>query len=384
MKKGKYTVNNGDMEMGPACCGSNSHRMPQYLAAATVTIGGFSLGNVLGWSSPAIPNLANSGDFPDIQNYQKAWIGSLVTIGALVGACCSGYLIEKIGRKKSLLVVGIPYIIGWFTIALAHQIYMLYVGRFLTGFSVGALSLVAPVYLCEISQSDIRGFLGAIFQVTVTVGILFTFILGSVTSWKLLAATCGIFPLIFTIFSSFLPESPRYLIAKGRSEEALKALSWLRGSDLTNPSKEVLEEIDENASYGQFLGESAHWIPLASVMAFNAAYCGGVGCLIWTVMSEILPNHVIGFASGLATTFNWTLAFITTRFFQDLNDSLGIHNTFWLFAGACGAAVLFIYGFVPETKGKTLDMIQKENFQQNGTRSVEDIASVASSTADLV
>jgi len=140
----------------------------------------------------------------------------------------------------------------------------------------------------------------------------------------------------------------------------------------------------KNASYGQFLIESAHWIPLASVMAFNAAYCGGVGCLIWTVMSEILPNHVIGFASGLATTFNWTLAFITTRFFQDLNDSLGIHNTFWLFAGACGAAVLFIYLFVPETKGKTLDTIQKENFQQNSSRSVEDIASVASSTADLV
>ncbi|CAL8109368.1 unnamed protein product [Orchesella dallaii] len=408
MKNGKYTVNSEDVEGSLACCGSTNNRMPQYLAAATVTIGGFSLGNVLGWSSPAIPNLTNSGDFPDIQNYQKAWIGSLVTIGALVGACCSGFLIEKIGRKKSLIVVGIPYITGWLTIALASQIYMLYIGRFLTGFSVGALSLVAPVYLCEISQSDIRGFLGAIFQVTVTVGILFTFVIGSMTSWQLLSATCGIFPLIFTIFSSLLPESPRYLIAKGRSEAALKALSWLRASDSTNPSKDVLEELDEiqgtiqhgkelqlkyldlislpilkpilitlglmffnqfcgsnavgfytvtifeeadlgmdahlssiivgvvqvvatalasafvdkagrrillllsftimcisllalgtffhlkNASYGQFLLESTHWIPLASVMAFNAAYCGGVGCLIWTVMSELLPNHVIG------------------------------------------------------------------------------------------
>lgn len=55
-------------------------RAPQYLAASAVTVGGFSLGNCLGYSSPALPNLKNSGDFPDIETSHLSWIGSLVTV----------------------------------------------------------------------------------------------------------------------------------------------------------------------------------------------------------------------------------------------------------------------------------------------------------------
>ncbi|CAL8109366.1 unnamed protein product [Orchesella dallaii] len=478
-----------------------SPRTPQYITSATVTIGAFSLGNVLGWSSPALVSIQKSGDFPDLVTADISWIGSLITIGAVAGAPLAGYCIEKVGRKNTLLISALPLVLGWLSLAMAAQISMLYIGRFLTGVGIGSLSLVAPVYLSEISQPEIRGCLGAIFQVVVKFGILFTYVTGCMLPYNYLAGACGVVPIFFFIFVAYLPESPRYLIATKQSDRATDALCWLRASDKKCPSKEVLQEIDEIQEaisrkqqqklnykelmspstlkplmivlglmfFNQFCGgnafgfyavmifehtgvgldshvsgvvvgvfqtfatiiaslyvdkagrrillilsfvvmclslvtlgaffhlqsidaifhEAVNWIPLVSLVLFNAAYCGGVASLVWTVMSEVLPSNIIGFASGLTTTFNWSLAFLITRFFHDLNSALGPQNTFWLFAIFCAFGVMFIYIFVPETKGKSLDKIQQEHFESKSNTnpsptSSSGTSSTTSSTADLV
>lgn len=74
------------------------------------------------------------------------------------------------------------------------------------------------------------------------------------TSWRILAGICGLFPIIFTFSSMFLPESPRYLLVIGKTNEAIRVLSWLRSNDALNPSKRVLDEIDEVKLYVYLYG----------------------------------------------------------------------------------------------------------------------------------
>jgi len=119
------------------------------------------------------------------------------------------------------------------------------------------------------------------------------------------------------------------------------------------------------------------WLPLSSVIVFNVGYCIGIGSLVWTVMSEILPSNVIGPVFALGTAFNWVLAFLITRFFDVLNKALEIQNTFWLFSGCCVAAAFFIIFTVPETKAKSLQQIQEECFNKGRNSKSE-------SKADLV
>lgn len=76
-------------------------------------------------------------------------------------------------------------------------------------------------------------------------------------------------------------------------------------------------------------------------------------------MSELFSSNIKGLASGLAVTLNWTLVFIVTRTFEDLNANLGEAGTFWLFGAITAVGFLFVFFLVPETKGKTLVEIQK-------------------------
>jgi hypothetical protein len=77
------------------------------------------------------------------------------------------------------------------------------------------------------------------------------------------------------------------------------------------------------------------------------------------IMGELLPHHVKGLASSILTSVKWLLGFVVTLFFEDILLVLGDDGGFWLFAGFCLAGGIFILFFVPETKGKTLEEIQK-------------------------
>jgi MFS family permease len=98
------------------------------------------------------------------------------------------------------------------------------------GFCAGAASLVVPIYIGEIAQDDVRGMLSSGFQLMVTIGNLFGYILGTFVDWQMLAAVCGVFPLIGFMLMVWIPRSPRYLLAKGQPVEASAALMWLRGA----------------------------------------------------------------------------------------------------------------------------------------------------------
>ena len=91
---------------------------------------------------------------------------------------------------------------------------MVYLGRLILGMSGGAFAVAAPVYTAEIAEKEIRGALGSYFQLMVTLGILFVYIIGGKVTAQVLSIICGVIPLIFALIFFFMPESPEYLLSK--------------------------------------------------------------------------------------------------------------------------------------------------------------------------
>jgi len=93
---------------------------------------------------------------------------------------------------------------------------------------------------------------------------------------------------------------------------------------------------------------------------FVAFFSLGWGPLPWLITAEILPVKAKGLGGGIATAFNWFIAFLTTKEFEDLEIAIDRFSVFWLFAGITLLGVVFVFFYVPETKGKSLEQIEAE------------------------
>lgn len=121
---------------------------------STATGGAFAAGTALGWSSPTKSLLVNSTteyDF-EITNQDFAWVGSFVTLGAALVCLFIGAIIQVLGRKLTMLLLVIPFTLGWALVTFATNLSMLYIGRFLLGISGGAFCVTAPTYTGECDE----------------------------------------------------------------------------------------------------------------------------------------------------------------------------------------------------------------------------------------
>ncbi|XP_003974733.2 solute carrier family 2, facilitated glucose transporter member 8 [Takifugu rubripes] len=203
-----------------------------YLATFASVLGPMSFGFVLGYSSPVIPELTTIAD-PRLQldANQASWFGSIVTVGAAIGGLLGGWMVEKIGRKLSLMFCSLPFVFGFTIIIAAQNVWMLYVGRLLTGLASGVTSLVVPLYISEMSHERVRGTLGSCVQLMVVLGIMGVYLAGLFMDWRWLAICCSIPPTLLMVLMCFMPETPRFLLSKGKRREAEEALRFLRGPD---------------------------------------------------------------------------------------------------------------------------------------------------------
>ncbi|XP_031264297.1 sugar transporter ERD6-like 8 [Pistacia vera] len=191
--------------------------------------GAFEFGSCVGYSSPA-----QFGIMEDLhQTYSEYSVfGSILTIGAVVGAITSGRFADWLGRKGAMRISSIVCIVGWIAIYLGFTSVHLDIGRFLTGCGIGVISYTVPVYIAEITPKNLRGALATANQLFITMGILFAYAVGAFVSWRTLALT-GLIPSVIMIIGlSFIPESPRWLAMAGQKEKFEAALKTLRGPDV--------------------------------------------------------------------------------------------------------------------------------------------------------
>ncbi|CAN8234674.1 unnamed protein product [Cochlearia groenlandica] len=203
-----------------------------------VALGPIQFGFTCGYSSPTQAAITKDLGL-SVSEYSV--FGSLSNVGAMVGAIASGQIAEFIGRKGSLMIAAIPNIIGWLCISFAKNTSFLYMGRLLEGFGVGIISYTVPVYIAEIAPQNMRGGLGSVNQLSVTIGIMLAYLLGLFVPWRILAV-CGILPCTILIPGLFfIPESPRWLAKMGMTDDFETSLQVLRGfeTDITVEVNEI-------------------------------------------------------------------------------------------------------------------------------------------------
>ncbi|KAJ8911431.1 hypothetical protein NQ315_005964 [Exocentrus adspersus] len=218
------------------------NRFPQYFAAFTATLSALATGAVLSWTSPILTDLQN-GHFRNISltENEVGWIGSFVTLGGMAVCIPAGFLCDFIGRKKTLLLLIIPFSTGWLLILFAENVLMLYFGRLITGLAAGACCVAAPLYTSEIAHKSLRGTLASYLQLMVTVGILLAYLIGKYLTPIHFTIWCACLPFIFVLLFITQPESPVYLLKKNLHDQAKSSLIKLRGSsyNVDNELREI-------------------------------------------------------------------------------------------------------------------------------------------------
>lgn len=167
--------------------------------------------------------------------FWKGLLTAMIELGALLGALNQGWIADKISRKYSIVVAVGVFLVGSALQTGAVDYPMLVVARFIGGLGIGMLSMVAPLYIAEIAPPEIRGALLVLEEFSIVTGIVIAFwitygtqYIASEWAWRLPFLLQMIPGLVLGGGIIFLPFSPRWLVFKGRDDEALHSLAKLR------------------------------------------------------------------------------------------------------------------------------------------------------------
>ncbi|XP_037735875.1 solute carrier family 2, facilitated glucose transporter member 6 isoform X2 [Chelonia mydas] len=221
-----------------------------FLAAFAAVLGNFNFGYALVYTSPVIPALETS-NIPalKITRVEESWFGSVFTLGAAAGGLSAMLLNDRLGRKLSIMFSAVPSAVGYAFMGSAQGVWMLLLGRLLTGYAGGVTAASIPVYISEISHPGVRGALGACPQIMAVLGSLILYALGLKLSWRWLAVAGEVPVLTMIILLCFMPNSPRFLISKGKNDEAVRVLRWLRGqnTDFRREFEQIKESVRQQS-----------------------------------------------------------------------------------------------------------------------------------------
>lgn len=413
----------------------------------------------------------------------QGWGASSALLGCLVGALVSGVLSDRFGRKRLLLLAGALFTVSALGTGLAWDFFAYNGFRIVGGVGIGLASNLSPMYIAEISPAHLRGRFVSFNQLTIVIGVLLAqtanwmislydrqmpdnattdMILASWNGqygWRFMFAAEAVPALAFFLLMFLVPESPRWLLKNGRSEEAESVLARVGGSDYARFERadiratlaaEEIAHVDFRdllepklvkviligvtlAVYQQWCGINVifyyaadifraagydvkgvmlnivitglvmlvfTFVAIGTVDRFGrrilmlvgsaglaltyaliglgfhlertgalvvvltvtaiAFYSFSLAPVVWVLLSEIFPNRIRGAAMSVAVFSLWAGCFTLSYSFPMLNRSLGSSATFWLYGLICAAGFVFVLRVLPETKGKSLEDIERE------------------------
>ncbi|XP_072945960.1 facilitated trehalose transporter Tret1-like [Epargyreus clarus] len=181
-----------------------------------------------GFPAVLFAQLNSTGDII-LTEHETSWIASVVGAMGIVGNFISPILMTRYGRQKAHLITTLPALLGWIIFVMGNSVAYFIFARLLHGLALGLRTPLAAILVAEYTEPKYRGaFLGT-FAITLGLGILLSHVWGAHLTWKNTAMVCALFPLISMAIITLSPESPSWLVSKGRFDEARKAFRWVRG-----------------------------------------------------------------------------------------------------------------------------------------------------------
>ena len=434
-----------------------------YVIAIVASLGGLLSGYDTGVISGALLFINDTWDLNDAS---QGLVVSAVLIGAVIGAATNGILADIFGRKKIIMATSVIFILGSIMCAFAPNVIVLIVSRIFVGLAVGIVNFVVPLYLSEISPKHLRGTLVSLYQWAITAGILFSYFINAVFAqvvynwrWMLFA---GVVPgLVLFIGMCFMGDTPRWLVRKGRDEEAKKVFASIEPeADAEKEIKAIKLTLKEDQGSGEkfelrkwmimpfvvgigimfaqictgintiiyyaptifksagfdsnltaiyattgigvvnflmtivalfftdrlgrkpllyfgltgvmlslialgcgfafedFFGENLKWVTVGSLVTYIVCFAMSLGPIGWILVSEVFPLKIRGIAMSICTVSNFAFNFFVVYSFPILLEKIGGALTFWGFGAVSLLCIIFVYFFVPETKGISLEKIE--------------------------
>src|SRR5689334_869738 len=220
---------------------------------AVATIGGFLFGYDSGAVNGTQEGLRSTFNLSDAG--LGFTVGSLL-IGCFIGAFFAGRLADLMGRRNTMMIAAALFLLGAIVQGVAPSQVIFVIARLCGGMAVGAASVLSPAYISEVAPAGIRGRLTTVQQIMIITGLTAAFVVnyflaktagvstakfwGGIEAWRWMYLMQSIPAAIFLIALFMIPESPRYLVSKGRTEKATSVLASLFGSDIAGAK---LEEI---------------------------------------------------------------------------------------------------------------------------------------------
>jgi len=428
-----------------------------YLPAMVAAIGGLLFGFDTAVINGAIVFIKQQFALRESQTEIAA---SSLLLGCVIGASIAAFTSDRFGRKRVLLAAAALFTLSSIGSALPRDLMEFAVARLIGGVAIGIASTLSPLYIAEISPAKKRGLLVSLNQLAIVTGILLSYSVNYLltgagpTNWRWMFASASLPSIAFFLTLLFIPESPRWLMQKGREQEAELFLTQIVGpqaapteiaairsaiaeesGDLLDPTfRKALIVAILIALFSQFTGintiiyygsivflehvphqtastalwanviigainfvatiagmqlidrtgrksilmsafagmalslaavsasirfQASGFIVLIFVLTYVACFAVGVGTGTWVLMAEICPTKVRGRAMSVATVFLWCGTLLVTLTFLSLVTAFTAPGVFMLYALVSIAAFLFVWRRVPETKGRTLEEIER-------------------------
>jgi sugar porter (SP) family MFS transporter len=302
----------------------------------TAALGGLLFGFDIAIITGAGPFLIHAFALSDLG---LGWAFSSLLFGCVLGSFTAGKYTNRFGRKKPLMLVALLFAATSIATAGSGNFFSFIVARFLGGLAVGGVSLLSPMYVSEVSPPAIRGRMGALYQMSIVIGIILSYGINyllrntGANNWRWMFLS-GVAPsAVFLVMIALAPETPRYLVMTGKLREALALLKRIGGT------KSAQSQIDEIAA--TMHKETQSWRGLLRP-GVRRALAVSAGLAILIHISGV--NTVIDYAPLIFQSAGWNVnAALASTFIVGVNNLLFTIVSFW-FIDRFGRKPLYIAG----------------------------------------